>query len=136
MKEEEFIDLCENLHDEIIKKLNKNTHQKGNIDFNEIAIANTVSEIIDSSHGYIDTKNKKIEKLFDEIFSLAATINQCLYFSSYYRAEMRRNIDESDSKFENIASSYLVARNILRQTYENIVVKTEKVLNIEKEKSR
>ena len=131
MNEESFIKTCEYLNE----KLNEANTGVDDIQKNntEMSISMSISDLIDSTSGYLETDNEELKNLFKIVFNLACSIKRNAYEASHYKAEMNRNLS-NDDKLAMASEMFAIKRKLLKNNYAQMLEATNNVINMGKTK--
>ena len=132
MSEQEFIQICVDLHDSLIK--NNENETKDEINSPLLNISLDVARIIES-HGQIDTENESIKELYKTVFNVAANIKNHSYQVSHFKGLIRKHLENgNDNELLEACSMFSISQKFLLNSYSKAIDLTEKVLNLGKTK--
>ena len=95
---EEFMSLSDYLYDSISKRTLEVIKGVEDHMMSEMSISNAAHQLIDQSHGFIQTENQELLQAFKEVFSEAQAIVQGQQRISHYEAEVKRAQKVADKK--------------------------------------
>ncbi len=132
---EEFIDICNDLHNNINKMIIGDMEIDNGLNKTELSVSLDIERIIESDE--IKTDDEQMISLYKEIGELVRLIKSSWQTLSHLESKMKKemnNFPSKDNKLVNLSQFYTVQKNLLYSKYQKIIALTEKELNIEKTK--
>ncbi len=134
MSESEFIDICTDLHDNLLK-LNEDKENTGPFG-PKLSISLDTEQIIES-HGFIETSNDEIKEIYQQVFNIVCNIRNYSrdleHFRSRIHSMMIKNID-NDEELASNCSMFAFCQKSLKAAYEKTLTATEKLFDLGKTK--